>query len=82
MEFSTWRCRPLRLEILRALNEKGGFARDIDLYDVIKREYDVSFSQFLKELLSLELRGLIHVRYQKENVRLVELTQLGKRARI
>ena len=79
---SIWRFKPLHLEILRILELKGGLVKDKDLYEAIRRAYDISFSQFLKTLLTLEIQGLVIVRQLKENVRIIELTPLGRRMQI
>jgi len=79
---SVWRFKPLHLEILRVLELKGGLVKDKDLYETVRRTYDISFSQFLKTLLTLEIQGLIIVRQLKENVRIIELTPLGRRMQI
>lgn len=76
---TTWHYRPLHPEILRILSMKGGIAKDLDIYEILRKEYDISYSRFLKTLLALELRGLIIVRQQKEGVRIIELTPLGKK---
>ncbi len=79
---STWHYRPVHIEILRILVLKGGIAKDRDIYEILRKDYDISYTSFLKTLLALELRGLITVRQQKENVRIVELTPLGRRMQI
>ncbi len=79
---STWHYKPIHIEILRILVLKGGIAKDKDIYEILRKYYDISYTSFLKRLLALELRGLITVRQQKENVRIVELTPLGRRMQI
>ena len=79
---NVWRFRPLHLEILRILESRGGLVKDKELYDALRRTYDLSFSQFLKTLLTLEIQGLVLVRQLKENVRIIELTPLGRRMQI
>ncbi len=79
---STWYYKPIHIEILRILVLKGGIAKDKDIYEILRKYYDISYTSFLKRLLALELRGLITVRQQKENVRIVELTPLGRRMQI
>ena len=76
---TTWHYRPIHVEVLKILTMKGGIARDQDVYEALRREYDISYTRFLKLLLTLELRGLIIVRQQREGVRIVELTPLGKK---
>ncbi len=79
---SVWRFKPLHLEMLRILEIKGGLVKDKELYEAVRRTYDISFSQFLKTLLMLEIQGLVIVRQLKENVRIIELTPLGRRMQI
>ncbi len=79
---NVWRFRPLYLEILRILESRGGLVKDKELYDALRRTYDISFPQFLKTLLTLEIQGLVLVRQLKENVRIIELTPLGRRMQI
>lgn len=65
--------------MLKILAMKGGISRDQDIYEALRKEYDISYTRFLKLLLALELHGLIIVRQQREGVRIVELTPLGKK---
>lgn len=70
----TWRRTPLYYAIIEELERKGGSAKDIDLFKALRERYrDLSYSDFLKELMKLEIQGLIYVSTLKENLRNVEL---------
>ena len=70
---------PPTVIIILELKRRKGSARDKDLYEAVKQilssmSGDISFSQFNKILMTLELRGLIRVEPLKKNVRTVYLT--------
>ncbi len=70
---------PPTVIIILELKRRKGNARDKDLYEAVKQilssmSGDISFSQFNKILMTLELRGLIRVEPLKKNVRGVYLT--------
>jgi len=70
---------PPTVIIILELKRRKGSARDKDLYEAVKQilssmSGDISFSQFNKMLMTLELRGLIRVEPLKKNVRTVYLT--------
>ena len=69
----TWRNLPLYYLIVEELERRGGSARDDELYKAIKEKMDVSFSEFLKALMVLEMQGIIYVSVIKEDLRNVEL---------
>ncbi len=69
----TWRSRPLHALIIEALKRRGGTAKDIDLFEAIRSEHDVSYSEFLKALMTLEMRGIISVSTMREDLRKVSL---------
>lgn len=69
---------PPTVIIILELKRRKGSARDKDLYEAVKQilssmSGDISFSQFNKMLMTLELRGLIRVEPLKKNVRTVYL---------
>jgi len=68
-----WRSIPLYYAIVEELERRGGSAKDIDIYHSLRDKYDISFSEFLKELMKLEMHGVIRVEVLKENLRNVEL---------
>lgn len=48
-------------EILNILRRNGGVAKDIKIYEVIAEIYGISYSEFIRKLMVLELRGFITV---------------------
>jgi len=62
------------LKILEVLAENSGIMKDLDLYEVLHREFDLSYSELLKYLMMLEIRGYVHVSSSKENLRVISLT--------
>ena len=73
MGINGWRSIPLYYAIVEELERRGGSAKDIDIYRALRDKYDLSFSEFLKELMKLEMHGIIRVEVLKENLRNVEL---------
>ncbi|BEP17985.1 hypothetical protein PYJP_13370 [Pyrofollis japonicus] len=73
MGVNGWRSIPLYYAIVEELERRGGTAKDIDLYKALRDKYDVTFMEFLKELMKLEMQGIIHVDVLKENLRNIEL---------
>ena len=73
MGVNEWRSIPLYYAIVEELERRGGSAKDIDIYRALRDKYDLSFSEFLKELMKLEMHGVIRVEVLKENLRNVEL---------
>ncbi len=73
MGINGWRSIPLYYAIVEELERRGGSAKDIDIYRALRDKYDLSFSEFLKELMKLEMHGVIRVEVLKENLRNVEL---------
>lgn len=68
-----WRSIPLYYAIVEELERRGGSAKDIDIYRALRDKYDMSFSEFLKELMKLEMHGVVRVEVLKENLRNIEL---------
>ncbi len=73
MSINGWRSIPLYYAIVEELERRGGSAKDIDIYRALRDKYDLSFSEFLKELMKLEMHGVIRVEVLKENLRNIEL---------
>ena len=72
----TWRKLPLYYVIIEALERRGGRAVDEELYkDIVDQRYDITFSEFLHELMKLEMQGLVRVNVLKEDKRNVELVR-------
>ncbi len=70
---NTWRVTPLCYAIIDELERRGGTMKDKDLYEVLRDKYDITYAEFLKALMKLEMQGLIYVSVVKENLRNVEL---------
>ncbi|EWG07380.1 MAG: hypothetical protein ASUL_05291 [Candidatus Aramenus sulfurataquae] len=74
-----WRQLPLNYIVLERVRKLEGPIKDEDLFSEIKREvnYDFSFSDFLKALMALEIRGYISVSLIRENTRMI--TYIGEK---
>ncbi|AAY80147.1 hypothetical protein [Sulfolobus acidocaldarius] len=72
----SWREIPLHYVILERVKKRSPVT-DQELYQEVKKSvgYEVSFSDFLKALMKLEMRGYLHVVLVKENVRMVSISQ-------
>jgi len=64
--------------IIEALAENGGIMKDNQLFELLRREFDISYSDMMKYLMLLEIRGFVTVSSARENVRIVSLTRFGK----
>lgn len=71
-----WRSIPIYSIILEKVRKYNNI-RDDDLFKEVKNSvnYEISYNDFLKALMSLEIRGYISVSTIKENVRMI--TYLG-----
>lgn len=58
------------IEILKKLNGK---ASDKELYEELRKIYDIQFSQFLQILMTMEIQGMITVNMPKDDLRIIEL---------
>jgi transcription initiation factor IIE alpha subunit len=72
-EEETWRSVPLYYAIVEELERRGGRAMDEELYKALKERFNITFSEFLKALMKLEMQGIVYVNVIKEGVRHVEL---------
>ena len=70
---TTWRTIPLPVLLIELIRLRSGTIRDRELYEMVKQIQDISYHEFLKALLVLEIRGIISVSLQKENVRIITL---------
>jgi Fe2+ or Zn2+ uptake regulation protein len=61
------------LRILEILNENTGIMKDTDLYEALRREFDISYREMMRYLMMLEIRGYIHVSSSRENLRVISL---------
>jgi len=64
--------RRIQFRILEYLRLKGGSATDRDLYEMLRKEFDISYSQLLNMLMSMEIEGFISIRASRE-VKLIVL---------
>jgi len=62
-------------DLIDALRNYNGRARDVDLYNLLREKYDISYAEFMKMLLTLEVRGVVAVSLMKEGLRLVSLNE-------
>ncbi|MEM0361523.1 MAG: hypothetical protein QXY36_00235 [Sulfolobales archaeon] len=60
-------------EILEAISNGGGTIKDKDLYDVLRKRYEITYSDFLKYLMILEIRGFIVVSTAREDIKIISL---------
>ncbi len=60
-------------EILDTVSNNGGTMKDRDLYEILRRKYDISYSEFIKYLMILEVRGFLTVAMPKDDVRVVSI---------
>ncbi|AEE93514.1 MULTISPECIES: hypothetical protein [Acidianus] len=68
-----WREVPLTHIILEKLRKLEGPIKDDDLYNDVRKsvDYEVPFGDFLRALMSLEIRGYISVSLIRENSRMI-----------
>jgi hypothetical protein len=65
-------------EILNLLSVNGDTMKDKDLFEVLKKKYDLTYSEFLRYLMILEVRGFVTVSMPKEDVRVISLVRHRK----
>ncbi len=85
---STWRSLPLYLlvyeELRRLAPNPGDHVTDVKLYEAVRRRarqmgFEVSFSDFLKALMILEVHGYVSVRSTSEKADTGRIIELVKR---
>lgn len=64
--------------ILEVVMDNGGTVKDRELYEVLRKKYEISYPDFLRYLMMLEIRGYVTVSSTKEDVRVVSLTRYAK----
>ncbi|MET1127826.1 MAG: hypothetical protein ABWW70_00705 [Thermoproteota archaeon] len=64
---------PVYYAIVDELEQRGGRAKDWELFKALRERYELTFSELLHELMKLEVNGIVRVHVLKENERLVEL---------
>lgn len=79
MAIKTWKPHPLYTVIVELLQRKGP-TTDTELYDMVKEVHgDVGFNILNKELMRLEIEGMIHVSALTRGKRRVELLKTKER---
>ena len=74
----TWKPHPLYTQIKEFLERKGPMT-DIDLFDLLKGTHEgVGFSELNKTLMSMEIKGIIHVSERTKGKRRVQLLEKPK----
>ncbi len=58
---------------IELLMERGGAMKDRELYEHIRKTYDISFKEFLSLLLYLEINGFVNVESIGDDTRAVNL---------
>ena len=73
----SFRCYNLVSEIyervIEIIKRNNGLIKDNELYEELKKEYDIGFEDFNRILMVLELRRFIYVETIKRNHRLIQL---------
>ena len=64
--------------ILEVLAENSCIMRDVELYNTLRKEFDISYADLLRYLMVLEIRGYIHVSSSRDNVRIIRISNFGK----
>ncbi len=64
--------------ILEVLVASGGTIKDAELFEILRRDYNITFQDLIRYLMILEIRGFISVSASRENVRVVSITRYGK----
>jgi len=72
-----WTIQPLHTTVVEILYKKGGALTDIELYSALEKEYGkLSYRELNKTLMSLEIKGIIHVSHLTKNKNRVELRHI------
>jgi len=64
--------------ILEILIENSCIMRDVELYNVLHKESNISFSDLIHYLMILEVRGYINVSSSKDRLRIIRLSDYGR----
>ncbi len=72
---STWKVHPVYLTIIEILREKGSMT-DTELLETLRVFYkDIGMDDLNKNLMAMEISGLIHVSSLTRGKRLIELKE-------
>jgi Fe2+ or Zn2+ uptake regulation protein len=78
MAVKTWNPHPLSTVIVELLQHKGS-TTDMELYDMVKEvKGNLGFNVVNRELLRLEIKGVIHVSALSRGKRRVEVRETSK----
>ena len=69
----TWHEIPVHESIMRILMIKKGSLTDRELYEALTSIYDLSYPEFLKILMKMELNGAVKVSTAKDGLLIIEL---------
>ena len=71
MSNNNWKTMPVGLLILQILEKRDGIILDNELLQMLEQElgYRPSSTEFIRELINLEINGKIHVSNFKKNQR-------------
>ena len=70
----SWKTMPLSLVMMQIIKRREGLILDNELLTLVEQETQrPSVSEFNRELMNLEIRGLIHVTNIKKNQRRISL---------
>jgi hypothetical protein len=70
-----WKSIPLYYAIVEELERRGGSAKDVELYRAIRERMDITYSDFLKALMVLEMQDVVYVETLREDLRSVRLVR-------
>mgnify|MGYP000268171052 CR=1 FL=1 len=65
-------------EILNIIRRYGGTVRDEEIYEALKRIFDLSYSEFQRKLMVLEIKGYITVSTRKDGGKIVSLLRRAR----
>ncbi|HUT81211.1 MAG TPA: hypothetical protein VMZ29_08410 [Candidatus Bathyarchaeia archaeon] len=68
-----WKTMPLATAVLMAIEKRQGVLLDDELMNILSQEFgEVSNVEMNQVLMTLEIRGIIHVNYITKNKRRIE----------
>lgn len=74
-----WRPEPLELIIMDVLKRRAGTIKDKELYEVVKKVVkDLSYKDFNRTLMKLELNGIVSTSTIKKTIKNVVLIEKAK----
>lgn len=59
--------------VVEMLLERGGAMKDKEIYEGLRKLHDISYGEFLRLLMILEINGYVHVETIGEDARAVNL---------